>query len=342
LSKRQQTAAVQRGTVATRGAHRVASRADADRIREVTTASSKTAIYAAIAGNLAVAATKFVAAGISGSSAMLSEGIHSLVDTGNGGLLLFGIKRSQRPADPQHPFGHGKDLYFYTLMVAVLIFALGGGVSIYEGVLHVVEPGPAKDPTMNYIVLGLAIIFESVAWFIALKGFLALKRQRSVWEEIRKSKDPTSFAVLFEDTAAIAGLLVAIVGIYLAHSLEMPELDGVASILIGTILCVVAVLLLRESKGLLVGESADPSVLDGIRRIIAQEPCVVSAGRLLTMHIGPKEILVNMDLDFSADLKAEEIARCVDRLEKRIRDQHPYVCNIFIEAESLSRSRTDQ
>jgi cation diffusion facilitator family transporter len=307
---------------------------------EATTVSSKTAIYAAIAGNLAVAATKFVAAGISGSSAMLSEGIHSLVDTGNGGLLLLGIQRSQRPADPQHPFGHGKELYFYTLMVAVLIFAVGGGVSIYEGILHMSAPEPVKDPTINYVVLGLAIIFEGISWFVAIKGFLSLKGERSIWQEIRTSKDPTSFAVVFEDSAALGGLLIALLGIYLAQSLNRPELDGLASILIGTILCIVAVVLLRESKGLLLGESADPAVVQSIRRVIEEDPCVHSAGRLLTMHIGPREILLNVDLNFVAGLSSEEIAACVDRLEKKIRDRQPNVRNIFIEAESLSRSQT--
>jgi cation diffusion facilitator family transporter len=301
-------------------------------------ASSKAGIYAAIGGNLAVAITKFVAAGIGGSSAMLTEGIHSLVDTGNGALLLLGIKKSHKPADRQHPFGHGKELYFYTLLVAMLIFGAGGGVSIYEGILHVLNPEPVKNVLLNYIVLGLAIVFEGISWAIALKGFLDAKGERSVWQEIRLSKDPTSFAVVFEDSAALAGLLVAALGIYLSHAFAKPELDGVASIVIGAMLCFVALLLLRESKGLLVGESADPTIIESVRELVSQDPCVHSVGRVLTMHIGPREILLNIDLNFVSGLPSEQLTSCVDRLESAIRARHHEIRNIFIEAESLSRS----
>ena len=177
------------------------------------------------------------------------------------------------PPDADHPFGHGKELYFYTLMVAVLIFAVGGGVSIYEGIQHVLHAEEAMDdPTINYIVIGLAILFEGFAWATALKGFLKVKGEYSVWQAVRTGKDPTLFAVLFEDTAAIAGLVVAAAGIYLGHALGRPEIDGIASILIGVILCVVAVLLLRESKGLLLGESASPAVRESIRRWCAPTP----------------------------------------------------------------------
>ncbi|MGI9175019.1 MAG: cation diffusion facilitator family transporter, partial [Rhodothermales bacterium] len=216
-------------------------------------ASSKKAIYAAIVGNFAIAITKFIAAGISGSSAMLTEGIHSLVDTGNGGLLLFGLHRSRRPADEQHPFGYGKEVYFWTLMVAVLIFGLGGGISIYEGIQHMLHPEPIGDPTLSYIVLALAIVFEGIVWFIAWREFNRLRGDVSSWRFIRATKDPTLFAVLFEDTAALLGLVVALVGIFLSRQLEMPILDGAASVVIGVILCVTATLLLKESKGLLVG-----------------------------------------------------------------------------------------
>ncbi len=301
-------------------------------------ASSKKAIYAAIAGNLAISITKFVAAFLTGSSAMLSEGIHSLVDTGNGGLLLYGIRRSQRPADTEHAFGHGKELYFWTLMVAVLIFAIGGGVSIYEGVQHVLHADEAmSNPTINYIVIGLSVLFEGLAWATAMKGFLKVKGEGSIWRNIRVGKDPTLFAVLFEDTAAILGLMVAALGIYLSHRLSIPELDGAASIVIGVILCVVAVLLLRESKGLLLGESAAPAVLESIRSLTLADHAVESVGRMLTMHLGPEEILLNLDLQFRAALAAEEVEWAVDRVERKIREAHPQVRHIFIEAEALTR-----
>lgn len=304
-------------------------------------ASSRTAIFAAIAGNFAIAVTKFIAAGITGSSAMLTEGIHSLVDTGNGGLLLLGIRRSRRPADPEHPFGYGKELYFYTLMVAVLIFALGGGVSIYEGIQHVLHADAVEmeDPTINYVVIGLAVLFEGFAWGTALKGFMQVKGKRTAWETVRTSKDPTLFAVLFEDSAALAGLVVAFLGIYLGHALEMPVLDGVASIIIGVILCVVALFLLRETKGLLLGESVDPEVLADIRGVIEADPAVEHVGRVMTMHMGPSDVLLNLDLQFDRTLDARAVEAAVDRLEEHIRAHHAEVRHIFIEAEALRRGR---
>ena len=218
---------------------------------------SRTAIFAAIAGNLAIAATKLIAAFFTGSSAMLSEGIHSLVDTGNGGLLLLGLRKSQKPADANHPFGHGKELYFWSLVVAILIFALGGGMSVYEGVTHL-SHAQLHDPTWNYVVLGFAIVFESFSFYFAYKAFRKEMSGQGVFKTIRASKDPTTFTVLFEDTAALLGLVVAFLGIFLGHQLNNPYLDGVASIVIGVILAVVAGFLAFESKGLLIGEGVDP------------------------------------------------------------------------------------
>lgn len=300
---------------------------------------SDKAIYAAIVGNFLIAIMKFVAAFISGSAAMLAEGIHSLVDTGNGGLLLLGIHKSKRPPDRVHPFGHGKDLYFYVLIVAILIFGVGGGISIYEGILHVLHPEPLGNALLSYIVLGLAIVFEGIVWTIALKAFMAAKGEQSTWESIRTSKDPTTFAVLFEDTAALAGLIVAIVGIFLAHQLNMPVLDGIASIGIGVILCTVASVLLYESKGLLLGESADPAVVNSIQEIAEADPAVTRVGRTLTMHLGPHQILVNLDLDFKDGLSTEEVKTAVDRIEEAIRREHEKVKYIFVEAEALPDKR---
>lgn len=295
---------------------------------------SRTAIFAAIAGNLAIAATKLVAAFFTGSSAMLSEGIHSLVDTGNGGLLLLGFRKSQKPADATHPFGHGKELYFWSLVVAILIFALGGGMSIYEGVTHL-SHAKLHDPTWNYLVLGLAFVFESISSIFAYKAFRREMAGQGVFKTIRASKDPTSFTVLFEDTAALLGLIVAFLGIFLGHLLQNPYLDGVASIVIGAILAVVAGFLAFESKGLLIGEGVDPQVLASIRSIAGKDPAVHEVRKSLTMHFSPTDVLLNLDIRFQRDLKAEEIAEAIDRLEKAIRDQHPEINHIFVEAKSL-------
>jgi len=298
--------------------------------------SSPWAVYAAIAGNLAIAVTKFVAAAFTGSSAMISEGIHSVVDTGNGLLLLFGIHKSKRPADDRHPFGHGKELYFYTLIVAILIFAVGGGMSVYEGISHLRHPSALSDPTWNYVVLGLAAIFEATAWTVAYREFRKTRGQRNLWSAVRASKDPTTFTVLFEDTAALLGLLVAFVGVLLGHLLGNPYLDGAASIVIGLILGVVAVLLAYESKGLLIGEAADPATRRGIRQLAEADPAVERIAPPLTMHFGPHEVLVNLDIQFRREATAAEVEQAVDRLEKAIRTQHPVVSRIFIEAESLA------
>lgn len=304
-------------------------------------ASSKKAVFAAIGGNFAIAVTKFIAAFITGSSAMLSEGIHSLVDTGNGLLILFGISKSQKPADATHPFGHGKELYFWTLIVAILIFAVGGGMSLYEGVSHVRHPVPLKDPMWNYLVLGFAVVFEGFAWAVAYKEFRRVKGDRNIWKAVRASKDPTIFTVLFEDSAAMLGLVVAFVGIFLGHQLNNPYLDGVASIVIGLILGVVAVLLAYESKGLLVGEGADRETVESIWRLAEADQGVQQVMPPLTMHFGPQEILLNLDIKFHSGLSAAEIEAAVDRIESAIRSKHPDVKRIFIEAESLTATRRD-
>lgn len=301
---------------------------------------SPKAIYAAIAGNFAIAVTKFAAATATGSSAMLTEGIHSLVDTGNGGLLLLGRARSRRPADRQHPFGYGKELYFWTLIVAIFIFALGGGISIYEGILHIQHPAPLKDPTWNYVVLGFAAVFESAALTVAVREFQAQKGERSFWRAVRVGKDPTTFTVLFEDTAALLGIVAAFVGVYLAHTWQMPVLDGVASVVIGAILASIAIMLAYESKGLLVGEGADPSTLEAIRALVEADPQVVRMDAPLTMHFGPKTVLLVMDLQFKSALTASEIEAVVDRLERTIRETYPEIKRIYIEAESLRSARS--
>lgn len=317
-------------------------------------ASSKKAIYAAILGNFAIAVTKFLGAAISGSSAMLTEGIHSLVDTGNGGLLLLGIRRSKRPPDKQHPYGYGKSLYFYALIVAVLIFGLGGGISLYEGILHTLEPGhggptgatvfgiTVSGLTLNTIVLVAAIVFEAGAFRTAWQEFNKVRGDRGLLEAIRSSKDPTTFTVLFEDSAAMAGLVVALLGVHLTEALHMPILDGIASIVIGLILCAVASFLVWESKKLLLGEAASPELRAGLREIVDEDPDVEDILRTMSLHMGPNTLVLNMDLKFRASLDAEQIAAAVDRVEETIRKKYSEVKYIFIEAKNLTRSSNDQ
>ncbi|MBI3804560.1 MAG: cation transporter [Nitrospirae bacterium] len=299
--------------------------------------SSRRAIVAAIAGNVAIAVTKFIAAAISGSSAMLSEGIHSLVDTGNDLLLLLGLRLSRKPADTDHPFGHGKELYFWSLIVAILIFGVGGGMSIYEGILHLLHPNPIERPLVNYIVLALAAIFEGLSWQVGYSEFKATQEKGiGLWEAIHSSKDPSLFTVLFEDTAALLGLLVAFLGIFLGHLLNNPYIDGSASVMIGAILAVTALLLAYESKGLLVGESANPKIVAGIRSLAEADPAVERITRALTMQLGPSEILLTMEIQFRKGLSAEALQAAIDRLEKAIRTRFPDIQRIFIESESIT------
>ncbi|HEY9642877.1 MAG TPA: cation diffusion facilitator family transporter [Coleofasciculaceae cyanobacterium] len=302
----------------------------------MTSGSSKKTIYAATAANLAIAITKFGAASLTGSSAMLSEGIHSLVDTGNELLLLYGIQRSQRPADSNHPFGHGQELYFWTLIVAILIFAVGGGISMYEGITHLIHPNPIEDGTWNYVVLGIAIVFESLSWRVALQEFMPSIGQQSWWQAVRTSKDPTIFTVLFEDSAAILGLIIAFLGVLFEHLFDNPAFDGIASIVIGALLAFVAVWLAYESRGLLVGEGADPLTVESIRSIAQLDPAVAGVQRVLTLHLGPEEILLNLEIQFHQHLSAEEVAESINHLEFSIRSQHPKIKKIFVEARSLS------
>lgn len=300
------------------------------------TASSKFVIYAAIGANLAIAIMKFVAAALTGSSAMVSEGIHSLVDTGNGGLLLFGIHKSKQPADATHPFGYGKELYFWSLIVAVLIFGVGGGISIYEGIAHLLHPRPLEDPFWSYLVLGFAAVFEGLVFVVAFRAFQALKGEdESIWQAIKSSKDPTTFTVLFEDAAAMLGLIFAFVGIFLAHQFENPYLDGVASVCIGLLLAAVAVVLAYESKGLLVGEGTDPQTLEKIRKLAEADPGVKKMLMPLTMHFGPDTVLLTVDIEFHKRLSATEVEEAVDRLEKSIRTQYPNIKHIYIQAGAI-------
>ena len=295
-------------------------------------ANSKVAIYGAVAANVAIAVTKFVVAGITGSSAMLSEGIHSAVDTFNGILLLVGLKLSQRPATPEHPFGHGKELYFWSLIVAVLIFGVGGGLSFYEGVQQVRHPQPMQDPMWNYVVLGVAAVFEGSSFVIALRQFLTQAGSTPFWEALHRSKDPTTYTLLAEDSAALIGLVVAAVGITLSQRLDKPVLDGAASLIIGLLLAGVAVALTWESRSLLIGEGIRPETARAIRSIALAQPKVRDVGRVLSMYVGPDDVLVTMDLDFDDGTAAADAGAAIAAVERQVRERYPMIKRLFIEA----------
>jgi len=302
-------------------------------------AESRIAIYGAIGANLAIAATKFAVAGVTGSSAMLSEGIHSAVDTCNGVLLLVGTWRSELPASDEHPFGHGKELYFWSLIVAVLIFGVGGGVSFYEGVLHVREPTPLTDPFWNYVVLGAAALFEGISFAIALRQFRRESRGRPLWQALRGSKDPTTVTVLAEDSAALAGLAIAAVGVYASHVLDRPEVDGMASIAIGLLLAGVAVLLVRESRSLLVGEGIRPETARRVRELALAHPEIERAGRPLSMYIGRDAALLALDVHFRDGTPAEAVAAATAALEAEVRAEFPTIRHIYVEAAQRAGAR---
>jgi cation diffusion facilitator family transporter len=294
-------------------------------------------VYAAAAANLGIAGTKFVAAGASGSSALLSEAIHSLVDTGNELLLLLGLKRSERPADAQFPFGYGKELYFWSLIVALLLFSAGGGMAFYEGVTHLTNPQPLEDPFWAYVVIGAAMLFESVSFIIAMREFRRRPGPKRLFAKFHGSKDPSVYTVVIEDLAALLGLLVAFAGVFFGHLLHNPYIDGAASIVIGFILAAAAVALAHESRSLLVGESASPAIVADICKAAARDPAVQRAHTPLTMHLGPREILLNLELDFRDGISASEQIAAVTRIEEAIRKQHPAVTRIFIEARRPER-----
>jgi len=299
--------------------------------------SSKLALYGGIAANVAIAISKFVAAYFTGSSAMLSEGIHSLVDTGNGGLLLYGIRQSQRPADAQHPFGHGKELYFWSLIVAVLIFAIGGGMSFYEGVKHISDPEPLTDPLWNYVVLGVSILFEGSAAWLAIKALYERPTaQKGFWHALTTSRDPAVFASVLENVAAVAGLVIALLGVYFGHSLHNPYLDGAASVVIGVLLMGVAVLLVSRTKALLVGEGANEALGEAVRALAAATPGVVQVRPPLTMYLGPDEAVLALDIDFEDALTAGQVEQAIVQVQDAVRAQHPEFKRIFIEAKSLA------
>ncbi len=299
---------------------------------------SKKVILAALVGNFLIAVTKFIAAFITRSSAMFSESIHSVVDTGNQILLLYGLRQSKKPADAAFPFGHGKEIYFWSFIVSILIFAVGAGISVYEGVQHFLDPHPIESPAVNYIVLAFAMLFEGAAWWFAWKMFAKAKGPYGYIEAVHRGKDPTMFVVLFEDSAAMAGLLVAFLGVFLGQVTGIYAFDGLASILIGLILGGTAIWLAYETKGLLIGESANEEVIAAIREIIREHQSIQHINEVLTMHMGPEYILVNVSVDFADGVSASDVESAVGQLTAQLKQALPRVKRVFIEAESRQRN----
>ena len=267
---------------------------------------------------------------------MLSEGVHSVVDTANQSLLLYGLKRSRRPADRAHPFGYGPELYFWAFVVAIILFGVGAGVSIYEGIEKIRHPHVVEDLYINYIVLGVAFAFEAWACVVAYRELKRQSGDRGIFEEVRHSKDPAVFTILFEDSAAMLGLVVAAVGLALGDALGIPELDGVASVVIGVILAGAAAFLARETKGLLIGEAASPEVEEAIRKIVMDHAGIKAVNELQTLHFGPQEVLVTISVDFTDDLSANDVEALISDMEGDIKAAHPEITRLFIEAQSIA------
>ena len=290
-------------------------------------------LYGALFANLGIAVAKFIAAAVSGSSSMLSEGVHSLVDSGNQLLLLYGQARAKRAPDSRHPFGYGRELYFWAFVVAILIFAIGAGISVYQGWIHIHDPEPLRDPTINYIVLAVAFLLEGTSWAIAVREFDAGRGELGWWQAVRRSKDPAGFIVLFEDSAALAGLIIAAVGIWLSHATGDARIDGIASIAIGLILAAVAILLAREAKELLIGEAADPALIDTIRRIVEAHPEISAINHVRTIHTAPDSIFVAVSADFEDALRMGRAEALIEVIEGELKAASPLISSIYIRPE---------
>jgi cation diffusion facilitator family transporter len=295
---------------------------------------SHTVVYVALAGNVLIAVAKFTAAALTGSSAMLSEGVHSLVDSVNEILLLYGLKRASLPPDPEHPFGHGRELYFWSFIVALLVLAMGAGVSFYEGVSHLLAPEPIRHPAMNYVVLGVSFLFEGISWCVALREFRAHKGKLGYFEAFRQSKDPSVFTVLLEDSAALLGVLIALGGVVATQVFDDPRFDGAASIGIGLVLALFASLLARETKGLLIGEPAHPAVGRTIMSIAEHDPAIRHANGIMTVQMGPNRIVAALSAEFEDALTTPDIEACIRRIETKAKEAHPDITTLFVKPQT--------
>jgi cation diffusion facilitator family transporter len=269
---------------------------------------------------------------------MLSEAIHSLVDTGNGLLMLYGIRQSRKPADERHQFGYGREIYFWSLMVAVSVFAVGGGISIYEGVLRLSRPAAIENPHWNYAVLAISFVFESTSWYFGWQAFRPTRKNKTIFQTFRASKDPTTFTVLLEDSIAVAGLLIAFTGIFLENLFDIQYFDALASICIGLLLCFVALGMGYGTKELIVGETVDEETSDGIRRIVESEPHVEEILKIRTTHIGPNDVALGIELRYAKGASALEVNRAIRRIEENVRAKYPIVKSVLYSPGSLSEN----
>jgi cation diffusion facilitator family transporter len=309
---------------------------DSKRDGDTKKGGAKTVIYAAIAANLGIAAAKFVVAAITGSAAMLAEGIHSAVDTGNELLLLIGEHNSTRPADQTHPFGYGKVLYFWALVVAMSVFSLGGGLSIYHGIEAIRHPEPMQDPMWNYVVLGVSALFEGYSWHVSRRELNKLRKPgTSLWQTVHASKDASVFTVFIEDSAALIGLAIAALGIFLGHLFDNPYFDPAASVLIGLLLVGAAFTLARETGGLLVGESIGADATQRLRRIFENDPDILTVGKLLTMQLGPDEVLLTAAVQFKRGMTIDEVEGAIARLERAVAAAYPQIPHVYFESGAL-------
>lgn len=294
-------------------------------------------IYSALAANLLIAVTKFIAGAFTNSSSMISEGIHSLVDTVDQLLLLYGLKRSRKPPDQYHPFGYGKELYFWSFIVSILIFGLGGGLSIYQGIAHIRHPEPLGDPTWNYVVLGFSVLFEGSSFIIAAKEFNKARGHLSWWSAIVKSKDPSSFLVLFEDGAAVLGLFIVFVLMLCSHTFNLPYLDGVASVLVGLLLVFVSLILARESRSLLMGEGIAPETQQKIKALAQKDEAVVKVSNILSTYESPEEVVLMLIVAFKPDLDTEDITTAIERIRKHIKEQFELIEFVIIQPQAAGK-----
>jgi cation diffusion facilitator family transporter len=303
---------------------------------------SKKVIYAGLAANVAILAAKVAAAALTCSSAMLAESFHSAVDTGNSFLLLLGERRSRLPADDVHPYGHGKELYFWSFVVAVSMFAVGGVMSITEGIRHLLNPEPITAARWAYIVLAGSAVFSTVSMVIGLREVNRRKGDQTLLEFIRRSKDPSVFTVVLEDLGDIAGELTAMLAIFLANTFHLPYSDGAGSILIGLVMISVSGLLANESRALLIGESADRELVDSLKQLVRNDPAVERVGQLLTMQLGPEQVLLNLELEFYSQGSIEALEETIDRITRKIQQAHPEVKQVYLEANSLDSNQSQR
>ena len=297
--------------------------------------ASKNSIYSALAANLLIAITKFVAGALSSSAAMISEGIHSLVDTVNQLLLLFGIHQSKKPADAARPFGYGKELYFWSFIVSILIFGLGGGLSIYQGITHIIHPDELRDPTWNYVVLGFSVIFEGISLGIAWKEFNAVRGTDSWWSAVIKSKNPANFLVLFEDGGAVLGLSIVAICLFIGHEFNLPWMDGFASLLVGLLLVSISMILARESRSLLMGEGIAPETQQKIIKLAERDESVLQARHILSTYQSPEEVVLMLIIAFKPDLDTSNINDAIVRIRTSIKKAYPLVSFIIIQPEAV-------